>query len=68
MPMPGTPWRLARIGGYILGMIRRSPASPRHDIAEVHGLSFAGAWVKHSPPKRSRNASAVEASGKQNRI
>jgi hypothetical protein len=28
----------------------------------------AGAWVKHSPPKRLRNASAVAVSGKQNRI
>src|SRR5262247_3556032 len=28
----------------------------------------AGAWVKHSPPKRLRNASAVAASEKQNRI
>ena len=28
----------------------------------------AGGWVKHSPPKRLRNASAVAASGKQNRI
>src|SRR5262245_24019001 len=27
----------------------------------------AGAWVKHSPPKRLRNASAVAVSGKQNR-
>jgi hypothetical protein len=26
------------------------------------------AWVKHSPPKRLRNASAMAASGKQNRI
>jgi hypothetical protein len=31
-------------------------------------LGFPGAWVKHSPPKRLRNASAVAASGKQNRI
>src|SRR5262249_42694012 len=37
------------------------------DVAEVLGLGF-GAWVKHSPPKRLRNASAVAASGKQNRI
>src|SRR5207253_59512 len=29
---------------------------------------FSGAWVKHSPPTRLRNASAVAASGKQNRI
>jgi hypothetical protein len=29
---------------------------------------FSGAWVKHSPPKRLRKASAVAASGKQNRI
>src|SRR5262249_32946082 len=36
------------------------------DVAEVLGLGF-GAWVKHSPPKRLRNASAVAASGKQNR-
>jgi hypothetical protein len=38
------------------------------DVAGVRGLGFAGAWVKHSPPKRLRNASAVAASGKQNRI
>src|SRR5262249_32427508 len=31
-------------------------------------LGRAGAWVKHSPPKRLRNASAVAVSGKQNRI
>src|SRR5262245_46017516 len=31
-------------------------------------LGFNGAWVKHSPPKRLRNASAVAGSGKQNRI
>src|SRR5215470_7224991 len=37
------------------------------DVAEVLGLGF-GAWVKHSPPKRLRNAPAVAASGKQNRI
>jgi hypothetical protein len=37
-------------------------------LAEVRGLGFAGAWVKHSPPKRLRNASAVAVSGKQNRI
>jgi hypothetical protein len=36
-----------------------------HDVAEVRGLGFAGAWVKHSPPKRLRNASAMAASGKQ---
>jgi hypothetical protein len=34
----------------------------------VHSSWAAGAWVKHSPPKRLRNASAVAASGKQNRI
>jgi len=34
----------------------------------VRGLDFPGAWVKHSPPKRLRNASAVAVSGKQNRI
>jgi hypothetical protein len=28
-------------------------------------LEFADAWVKLSPPKRLRNASAVAASGKQ---
>src|SRR5262249_12071578 len=38
------------------------------DVAEVGGLGFAGVWVKHSPPKRLRNASAVAVSGKQNRI
>jgi hypothetical protein len=38
------------------------------DVAEVRGLGFAGVWVKHSPPKRVRNASAVSVSGKQNRI
>src|SRR2546423_14053053 len=32
------------------------------DQSEVRGLSFPGAWVKHSPPKRLRNASAVAAS------
>jgi len=32
------------------------------------GLSLAGACVKHLPPKRFRNASAVAASGKQNRM
>ena len=37
-------------------------------VAEVRGLGFPGAWVKHSPPKRLRNPSAVAASGKQNRI
>ena len=34
------------------------------DVAEVRGLGFAGVWVKHSPPKRLRNASIW----KQNRI
>jgi hypothetical protein len=39
------------------------------DVAEiVRGLDFPGVWVKHSPPKRLRNASAVAAFGKQNRI
>src|SRR5262245_552148 len=34
----------------------------------LHSSWAAHAWVKHSPPKRLRNASAVAASGKQNRI
>src|SRR5215472_6471084 len=34
----------------------------------LHSSWAAGAWVKHSPPKRLRKASAVAASGKQNRI
>jgi len=34
----------------------------------LHSSSAAGAWVKHSPAKRLRNASAVAVSGKQNRI
>src|SRR5215471_16381720 len=38
------------------------------DVAEVRGLGLSGAWVKHSPPKRLRKASAVAVSGKQNRI
>jgi hypothetical protein len=38
------------------------------DVAEVRRLGLSGAWVKHSPPKRLRNASAVAVSGKQNRI
>src|SRR5262249_38815768 len=38
------------------------------DVAEVRGLGFSGARVKHSPPKRLRNASAMAVSGKQNRI
>jgi hypothetical protein len=37
-------------------------------VAEVRGLGFPSPWVKHSPPKRLRNASAVAVSGKQNRI
>src|SRR5262245_9501667 len=58
--------------------LRRSPdqcssasrltAGASDDVAGVRGLGFSGAWVKHSPPKRLRNASAVAASGKQNRI
>jgi putative ABC transport system substrate-binding protein len=43
-------------------------AGASDDVAEVRGLGSAGVWVKHSPPKRLRNASAVAASGKQNRI
>src|SRR5262252_5407970 len=46
----------------------RFTAGASDDLAEVHGLDFPGAWVKHSPPKRLRNASAVAVSGKQNRI
>jgi hypothetical protein len=46
----------------------RFTAGASDDVAGVRGLGFAGAWVKHSPPKRLRNASAVGASGKQNRI
>src|SRR5262249_46855669 len=37
----------------------RFTAGASDDIAEVRGLGFSGAWVKHSPPKRLRNASAV---------
>jgi hypothetical protein len=43
-------------------------AAASYDVAEVRGLGLCGAWVKHAPPKRLRNASAVAASGKQNRI
>jgi hypothetical protein len=44
-----------------------SPASPQ--AREVRrGLEFSGAYVKRSPPKRLRNASAAAVSGKQNRI
>src|SRR5215467_9674132 len=46
----------------------RFTAGASDDVAEVPGLGFPGAWVKHSPPKRLRNASAVAVSGKQNRI
>jgi hypothetical protein len=46
----------------------RFTAGASGDVAEVRGLGCAGAWVKHSPPKRLRNASAVAVSGKQNRI
>src|SRR6516162_296642 len=35
------------------------------DVAEVRGLGFASAWVKHSPPKRLRNASAVAVSTRE---
>jgi hypothetical protein len=43
-------------------------AGASDDVAKAWDLGFPGAWVKHSPPKRLRNASAVAASGKQNRI
>src|SRR5262245_28248457 len=33
----------------------------------LHSSWAAGTWVKHSPPKRLRNAFAMTASGKQNR-
>ena len=46
----------------------RLTAGASDDVAGVRGLGFPGAWVRHSPPKRLRNASAVAASGKQNRI
>jgi hypothetical protein len=46
----------------------RFTAGASDDVAEVRDLGFPGAWVKHSPPKRLRNASAVAVSGKQNRI
>src|SRR6266446_8557922 len=46
----------------------RVTAGASDDVAEVRGLGFPGAWVKNSPPKRSRNASAVAVSEKQNRI
>src|SRR5262245_10630147 len=35
---------------------------------ELRRLGFPGPWVKHSPPKRLRNTSAVAVSVKQNRI
>ena len=44
----------------------RVTAGASADVAEIRCLGFPGAWVKHSPPKRLRNASAVVASGKQN--
>ena len=57
------------------GRLPFAPSAPRlqsrvhpADVPEVRGLGFTGAWVEHSPPKRLRNASAVAASGKQNRI
>jgi hypothetical protein len=37
----------------------RFTAGASDDLAEVHGLDFPGAWVKHSPPKRLRNAGSV---------
>src|SRR6266566_5283120 len=43
------------------------PASFAGTCFEVRGLGFPGPWVKHSPPKRLLNASAVAVSGKQNR-
>jgi hypothetical protein len=42
----------------------RVTADASDDVAEVRGLGFPGAWVKHSPPKRLRSASAVAASGR----
>jgi hypothetical protein len=35
-------------------------------LGEVRGLGFPGPWVKHSPPKRLRNASAVAGFGQLN--
>src|SRR6516162_579450 len=46
----------------------RFTAGASDDVAEVRGVGFPGAWVKHSPPKRLRSASAVAVSEKQNRI
>ena len=46
----------------------RFTADASDDVAEVGGLGFPGVWVRHSPPKRLRNASALAASGNQNRI
>src|SRR5262249_55860563 len=42
----------------------RFTAGASDDVAEVRSLGFPGAWVKHSPPKRLRNASAVAVSRK----
>src|SRR5262249_34724538 len=58
---------LRRSFGYSFSASRFT-AGASDDVAEVLGLGFPGAWVKHSPPKRLRNASAVAVSGKQNRI
>src|SRR5215470_9216391 len=43
----------------------RLTAGASDDVAEVRGLGFASAWVKHSPPKRLRNASAVAVSTRE---
>ena len=37
----------------------RFTAGASDEVAGVRSLGFPGAWVKHSPPKRLRNASAV---------
>jgi hypothetical protein len=61
----------------LAGFYHRHFLCPNRPVFAPHGrsrrsrgrhLGLAGACVKHSPPNRSRNASAVAASGKQNRM
>jgi len=53
------------------GHLPFAPSGPRFPTSasdEHRRIPELDAWVKHSPPKRLRNASALAVSGKQNRI
>jgi hypothetical protein len=62
---------LRRPGGATIAASARVRLHPTNNLRAhgsnwslIHGLGFSRLQVRHSPPKRSRNALAVELSGK----